>query len=168
MQWYAHIMQNEAQAREVRHRQILSLLRRARVVSQQELAERLHQRGIETTQSSLSRDLRELGVRKLGGRYLVPQPAAPAAAAVASDAAEIARLVRELRPAGPHLLVVLTPSGAAQTVGLALDRCGWPELVGTLAGDDTVFVATASPRDQQRVRQRIAELIAAHGGQLLA
>jgi transcriptional regulator of arginine metabolism len=153
-------------AREQRHRQILALLRRSRVVSQQELAERLSERGIQTTQSSLSRDLRELGVRKLAGRYVPPRPPAAGAPGRNGEAAELARLVREVRIAGPHLLVVTTPSGAAQTVGIALDRSGWPELVGTVAGDDTVFVATNSPRDQQRLRERIAAAIADAGGPL--
>lgn len=157
---------HEADTREHRHRHILMLLRRSRVASQQELAERLHERGIETTQSSLSRDLRELGIRKVAGRYVPPAAAeAPAERAVAAavglvPAIDLGRFVRAVKPAGPNLMVVLTPIGAAQAVGIALDRAGWPEVVGTLAGDDTVFVATATARGQRRLRERLAAAIA--------
>ena len=59
------------------------------------------------------------------------------------------------KPAGPHLSVVFTATGAAQTVALAIDRAAWPEVVGTMAGDDTIFVATAGAQDQKRFFQRL-------------
>ena len=58
--------------------------------------------------------------------------------------------VHGARTAGPNLIVLETAVGTAQTVAIAIDRAGWPEVVGTLAGDDTIFVATANARDQQR------------------
>src|SRR5215210_4668731 len=68
---------------------------------------------------------------------------------------EVARFVHGFKPAGPHLSVVFTATGAAQTVALAIDRAAWPEVVGTMAGDDTIFVATAGAQDQKRFFQRL-------------
>ena len=148
-------MPHETELKERRHREILTLLRRGRVRDQAQLVALLGKRGIEATQSSVSRDLRELGVAKVAGRYVAPeiregQP---------QDLAPAAAFVRGVRPAGPYLAVVFTVEGAAQTVGLALDRAGWPEVVGTLAGDDTVFVATATPSDQKHFLQRLDTLM---------
>src|SRR4029077_20945783 len=112
--------------------------------------------------------LRDLGVAWVDGRYALP-PARGEARGEAHGGldrddpgvAQIAPFLRAVKPAGPHLTVVLTVAGAAQSVGLALDRAAWPEVVGTMAGDDTVFVATASPRHQQRLLQRLERLLEA-------
>jgi transcriptional regulator of arginine metabolism len=149
-------MPTETELREQRHRAILSILRRTLVRRQDELVVRLAERGFEVTQSSVSRDLRELGVAKLAGRYVAPAPA-PAAAETAQ---EIAHYLRGAKPAGPYLTVVFTQAGSAQTVGLALDRTGWSEIVGTIAGDDTVFVASAGAREQTRILHRLSTLLA--------
>jgi len=149
-------MRSETDIREDRHKALLALLRRGVVRRQEELVERLGERGFEVTQSSVSRDLRDLGVAKVKGRYLAPP--APAADDEALD--ELAHHVRAARPAGPNLTVVFTPPGAAQTVGLALDHAGWPEVVGTVAGDDTIFVATAGAREQSRLLHRLNALAA--------
>jgi len=152
---------SETEVRDERHRAILSILRRSGVRRQDELVDQLARRGFEVTQSSVSRDLRELGVAKVGGRYVAPVP--PPGSAAAVD--EVAHHLRDARPAGPHLTVVLTRTGAAQSVGLGLDRAGWSEIVGTLAGDDTVFVATAGVRDQSRLLHRLRHLIATSGSE---
>lgn len=146
----------ESESRAERRRVILTLLRRNRVHRQDEIVEHLRTRGLEATQSSVSRDLRDLGIVKVDGRYVAPA----SIAAHADELAEAAPFLRAVKPAGPHVTVVLTLQGAAQTVGLALDRAAWPEIVGTLAGDDTVFVATAGAHDQTRVLHRIQALIA--------
>jgi transcriptional regulator of arginine metabolism len=148
-------MPSEVEVKEQRQRVLRTLLRRGTVRRQEELVARLAERGIEATQSSVSRDLREIGVAKLGGRYVLPD--APAGAT--DLLAEIAHAVRAAKPAGPHLTVVFTLTGAAQTVGVALDRAAWPEIVGTLAGDDTVFVATAGAREQGRLLHRLQALV---------
>ncbi|HXU46224.1 MAG TPA: arginine repressor [Thermoanaerobaculia bacterium] len=129
-----------------RRRVILELLRNHRVANQLELVGLLAERGLEATQSSVSRDLRFLGIAKVAGRYVAPAPAGEGR----SDLSAIVRFVLGARTAGPNLAVISTPAGGAQAVGLAIDGAGWPEVVGTLAGDDTVFVATANARDQQR------------------
>lgn len=146
----------ESASRAGRRRVVLTLLRRSRVRSQDEIVAHLRERGIDATQSSVSRDLRDLGVVKVDGRYVAPA----ASAGHADELSEVAPFLRAARPAGPHLTVVLTLQGAAQTVGLALDHAAWPEVVGTLAGDDTVFVATAGAHDQTRILHRIQALIA--------
>ena len=129
-----------------RRRVILDLLRARRVANQLELVGLLGEHGIEATQSSVSRDLRFLGVAKVAGHYVAPTAETPAGA----DFGPIGRFVRGARTAGPHLIVLETAEGTAQTVAIAIDRAAWPEVVGTLAGDDTIFVATANARDQQR------------------
>ncbi len=159
----ATFVPSEIEIKEQRQRAVRSLVRRHAVHRQEALVTLLAERGIEATQSSVSRDLRELGVAKLGGRYVLP--AAAPGSAEALD--EIAPSLRAVKPAGPHLTVVLTRTGAAQTVGVALDRAGWPELVGTLAGDDTVFVATATAREQTRLLHRLQSLIASAANETL-
>lgn len=148
-------MPTENETRERRHREILSLLRRNRIRSQGQVVERLHSRGIDATQSSVSRDFRDLGVAKVAGRYLPP----PVHQEVSTGLEESARFLRGVRPAGPHLTVVLTLEGAAQTVGLAIDKGQLPEVAGTLAGDDTVFVATSSAAGQKRLLHRFRLLL---------
>jgi transcriptional regulator of arginine metabolism len=145
----------ESEIRQRRQREIVTLLRRSRLAGQAEIVERLRQRGIEATQSSVSRDLRDLGATKVGGRYVAP----PLRREHTEDLAAAARFVRTVRPAGPFLAVVQTLVGAAQTVALAIDHATFEEVVGTLAGDDTVFVATSSARDQKRVLQRLEALM---------
>jgi len=145
----------ETEIRDRRHREILALLRKRRLQSQAEIVAALRRRGVEATQPSVSRDLQELGVVKVGGHYLTP----PVRQAPPRELAEAARFVRTVRPAGPHLAVVLTVVGSAQTVALALDHAAFPEVVGTVAGDDTIFVATATPADQKLFLQRLDGLL---------
>ncbi|MBI4422636.1 MAG: hypothetical protein HY554_02850, partial [Elusimicrobia bacterium] len=108
----------------------------------------LRKRGIEATQVSVSRDIAELGLVKAAGRYVAGHPAAPA-----SD--PLAAFVRGVAPAGPNLVVVRCDAGAAPRVGFALDQLAFPGLVGTLAGDDTVFAALASASDGARLIRQI-------------
>jgi transcriptional regulator of arginine metabolism len=134
---------------------IRSLLGRREIRRQEDLLGLLRKDGFHVTQSSVSRDLAELGAVKVEGRYVLPPTGG--ATGAQSEIAEAAAAVRDVRAAGPNLLVVLTPAGLAQRVGLALDRVGWPEVVGTIAGDDTVFVATTGRRPQDRVVKRLHE-----------
>jgi transcriptional regulator of arginine metabolism len=158
-------MPTDHEQREARHREVLEILASVRVTSQLELVELLRERGVAATQSSVSRDLRDLGIAWIGGRYALPREPRGAGApeSQSPDLAEVARFLRAVKPAGPHLTVVLTVPGAAQSVGLALDRAAWPEVVGTMAGDDTVFVATASARLQQRLIRRLERSLEAKG-----
>lgn len=125
---------------------ILDILAQRQVTRQSEFVERLHAAGIEATQSSVSRDLRELGIAKLGESYGRVQPdLSPASTDIPSG------FVRDVRTAGSCLTVIRTATGAAQRVALFLDRSDWPEVVGTISGDDTVFVATRNSQDQRQL-----------------
>lgn len=153
---YAHLlvttMPTDIEQRDRRRQAIVDLVRRTRISSQEELRAKLAARGFEATQPSVSRDLRDLGVGKAGGRYVLADELGPET----RDAlGEVVHFVRDVRPAGPHLAVVSTTVGAAQTVAIALDHAGFAELVGTVAGDDTIFVATATASQQRRFIERL-------------
>lgn len=113
------------------------------VSTQERLAELLRSEGHEVTQSSVSRDLYELGVAKVSGRYVVGQ-VQPTSSLVAAG------LVASLQ-SGPNLIVVKTATGAASRIGLLIDEGGFEGVVGTLAGDDTVFVATDGEASTRRL-----------------
>lgn len=141
-------MPADAEQRDARLTQIRTLLGRRVVKTQSQLVAMLEQRGHEVTQSSVSRDLTELGAIKVEGRYQLPDPAVGPADAVQRT---VFGLVRGTTPAGDHLLVVRTPAGASAIICSALDKLELPEVVGTIAGDDTIFVATPSRAAQQRL-----------------
>lgn len=125
------------------------MVRKERIASQDEFVSRLNQAGFAVNQASVSRDLRELGVVKLRGRYVLPAalPAIPTTGA--SSAANA--LIIEATPVGANLVVVRTVVGAASAVAARLDRRNLGDVAGTLAGDDTIFVAVRSRAAQGRV-----------------
>lgn len=141
----------ELPSRAVRHAKIRSVLGEHTVRSQAELAALLDAAGVRVTQATLSRDLDELGAVKLrtpdGGQpvYVVPEDGAPLAARQSSDAPpqRLARLLGELlisAEGSANLVVLRTPPGASNFVASALDRAGLPDVLGTIAGDDTILV----------------------------
>jgi len=130
---------------------IRDLLLQGPAETQASLVSALQDLGHIATQSSVSRDLREIGAIKTGKGYELRT----ADASGDEQVAAVANLLRSITPAGSNLLVIHTGIGAAQRVGLALDRCGWPGMVGTIAGDDTVFVATESAHAQKNLITRI-------------
>jgi transcriptional regulator of arginine metabolism len=123
------------------------------ISSQEELVERLIEDGFPVTQSAISRDLRELGVAKAQGFYVLPD--VPIAQMENGPAG--LRLLRGTRPAGPNLLVLQTATGGASRVALALDQAAIPEVVGTIAGDDTIFVATANEQQQTKLQKKLTD-----------
>jgi transcriptional regulator of arginine metabolism len=138
-----------------RHHAILRILRSGVVRRQSELARLLREDGFEVTQSSVCRDLRELGVLKASGRYLPPA----SAIAPRSDVfGGLAAFVRAIRPAGANITVIRTSTGSAQGVAVAIDTAEWPEVVGTISGDDTIFVATPDERAQRELIARLHSL----------
>lgn len=146
---------------EKRRKALLAILRGRRVARQSELVRLLKERGFRVTQSSVSRDLQQLGITKLDSGYRqIEQPDA----GDDRDAAMVAELVRDVRAAGGNLTVVKTVEGAAQRVALYLDRSGWAEIVGTVSGDDTIFVATRGGGDQRRLLARLRVLVQRDGG----
>ena len=135
-----------------RRNAILRLLRGSVVRRQEDLVGLLHQQGFDVTQSSVSRDMRELGVIKAQGRYLPP---GAELSPVQGDFGAVARFVRAVLPSGPSITVVKTSAGAAGTVAAVLDKAEWPEVVGTISGDDTIFIATQDQAAQQRLIIRL-------------
>jgi transcriptional regulator of arginine metabolism len=151
-------MPGGASQQTARREAILDILAKQRVTRQEDLVHALQQRGFDATQSSISRDLKDLGVAKVGERYLAPQSVREAE----SRPFEIlAGFVRSIATAGPNLTVVRTATGAAQSVAVALDDSGWPEVVGTISGDDTIFVATGTLRQQQLLVARLEQVFPA-------
>ncbi len=139
-----------------RRRAIAELLRSHAIRRQSELVRLLRARGLEATQSSISRDLRDLGVAKRTAGYSLPEPDRGSN----GDALRpVAEFVRDIRAAGPNLLVISTAVGAAQRVCVTLDRARWPEVVGTISGDDTIFVATPGAGAQRRLVARLQETL---------
>lgn len=136
-----------------RHAAILEAVRRRTLRTQEELASVLERQGIRATQVTLSRDLRELGVMKATEGYVSPDAVSSAPAGLSLE-----RVFREFLldaiPAG-NLVVLKTRPGGAGPVALALDRADWPEVVGTIAGDDTVFAATASAAVAESISARL-------------
>ena len=119
--------------------------------TQGSLVSALTAKGYTATQSSVSRDLRELGAIKNGDGYELPSGSRDDDEQLSA----VGDLLRTIQPAGPNLLVVRTAIGAAQRVALAFDRCNWPEVIGNIGGDDTVFVATESGTAQKNLITRI-------------
>jgi len=123
--------------------------------NQARLVRRLSQLGIEATQSSVSRDLKDLAAIKTARGYELPEARGATRAEHEPGLERLTDLLRSLTPAGPNLLVVRTAVGAAQRVALVFDQSDWAEVVGTVAGDDTVFVATENLRNQRNVVNRL-------------
>lgn len=142
------------QHREARRTAIVRLLRSSPVRRQQELVRLLKREGHEVTQSSVSRDLRELGVLKHSEGYVLPDNA-DLAGRTQDNFATVAQFVREVRTAGTSITVVKTTIGSASSVAAAIDKAGWNEVAGTVSGDDTIFIATADARAQGAVLERL-------------
>jgi transcriptional regulator of arginine metabolism len=140
-----------------RHKAILDLLDEGPVESQDSLQQRLERKGFEVGQATLSRDIHELklvkgadGYRRAGERL--------GADSVLPSVMHLARqFVIEIRQA-QNLLVVKTTVGSAQPVAAALDASHWPEVVGTIAGDDTVLVIATDTRKARALAQQIRDL----------
>ncbi len=142
-----------------RHKAILEVVREGAIANQEALRARLRKRGIQVAQATLSRDIRELGLVKgadSNGRphYQVPGEDAPHPAA-------LQRLLPDLFVSADgtkNLLLLRTLVGGAQPIGAALDGEQWPEVLGTVAGDDTLLVILRDARHLAAVRERIERL----------
>lgn len=130
-----------------RQKKILSLIQAKPIGTQQELRALLERTGVPATQSSLSRDLEELGVVKHHGHYTVPRLNGTPAGGLLS-----------LDRAGDNLIVARTESGLASAAAVRIDGAAISELVGTLAGEDTIFIAVADAKTQRAAMKKIWEL----------
>ncbi len=141
----------------LRQRAVLEALRHGPVANQEDLQRALRKRGFKVGQATLSRDIRDLNLSKTGTGYALPQGEAAGLALP-----PVQRLVREfvldVRPA-QNLLVVKTIIGSAQPVAAALDEQEWEELVGTIAGDDTILIVCPDKNAAGRLAARIEEML---------
>ena len=140
----------------LRQGQILRLVKAEAIDNQDALCRRLRAGGLRVTQATVSRDVHELKLVKTDRGYqTLPAEAAPAAPSLPRMARES---IRDLRPA-QNLLVLKTPPGGAQSLGAALDAAGWAEIVGTVAGDDTILIISGSVRQRVAVQKRIQDML---------
>jgi transcriptional regulator of arginine metabolism len=171
-----------------RQAQIAGILAQAAVRSQEELAELLAERGVRVTQATLSRDLDELGAVRLRGAggalvYALPgEPggpgsrpggladrpvrAEPVTGADREPSARLARVAPELlvaAEASANLIVIRTPAGGAQLLASAIDHAGWPSILGTVAGDDTVLVIARDPAGGAELARSLLRLAERRG-----
>jgi transcriptional regulator of arginine metabolism len=148
--------------KQLRQRAIRDLVDQRPIRTQQELAAALRERGFRTTQATMSRDVADLGLIKVSrdgtAVYALP-PRLVEAETSGEDRLRklLADLPLETREAG-LLLILRTLPGSAHAIAAAIDRARWPEVAGSIAGDDTVFVATADRGSLQRVKRRLQHL----------
>ncbi len=134
--------------KEQRHTALLNLIGENRISRQDRLAELLEKKGFSVTQSSVSRDLVELGVVKLGGYYSLPQ----------KSKNEMVFGLTSLEIAGDNLIVAKCESGLASACAVRIDSESYDEVVGTIAGDDTIFIAVRDGKGQKSALKKIWEL----------
>lgn len=153
----------KADTKQVRHRALRRLIAEGEMHTQDELVEALRREGITVTQATVSRDIVELGLVRaaVGGRmiYTLPESIALTDAAVARR--RLAHLLSELPLAfgeSSALLVVRTAPAMANMVAVTLDACAYPEIVGTVAGDDTIFIALRSEQDRDQARRYLSDV----------
>lgn len=134
--------------RRQRHLKILEIISTHAIRTQEELADALAREGWDVTQSSVSRDIAALRLVKIDGAY--QRPALSQRPRHDPDEQRIAEGVLTIESAGDALIVLHTPPGEANRVGAALDRLAWPDVLGNISGDDTIFVAVKHPAAQRR------------------
>jgi len=142
-------------SKRARQKRIIAIITKRNVASQEELSELLDLEGVAVTQSTLSRDIRELGIVKSRGRYQV----APLRNNVPSPES-VRRMFQQFllqSDVSGNILMLRTPPGSAHSLGVVLDTLEWPEILGTVAGDDTVFVLLRNQRLGGKVLRRIRE-----------
>ena len=144
--------------RRQRHLRILELISTRVIRTQEELAEALTAQGWEVTQSSVSRDISALRLVKVDGAY---RRTAARSSHVDPDERRVAEGVLTIETAGDALVVLHTSPGEANHVAVALDRLAWAEVIGTIAGDDTIFVAVKDLGAQRRLRRALQRLVSA-------
>lgn len=147
-------------SREARRRLVLELVGQGRIRSQYDLQSELSAHGIVVNQGTLSRDVRALGLLKGKDGYELPTTAGPqgnGSDASLSIYSAVHTWLTSAASAGA-LVVLKTPPSGASPLAIALDHAGWKEVVGTIAGDDTVFVATPTPADARRVEILLGDI----------
>jgi len=137
-----------------RQGQILKLIRAKAIHTQEQLAQELRGIGVPATQVTLSRDIRELGLAKTGEGYrqIEPESSGPDIAAMAAEFLQDVRVAQ-------NLVVLKTSVGHASSIAVALDQEDWPEITGTIAGDDTVLVIAPDAKTADGLRKKLLSYI---------
>jgi transcriptional regulator of arginine metabolism len=138
-----------------RQSQILQIVERQRVQTQEELARELSKAGIQATQVTLSRDIRELGLVKSADGY---QRLGGESASLGPDLATVVQEFLTDARVAQNLLVLRTLPGNASTLASALDRERWEEVIGTIAGDDTILVIAPDNTQAETLRRRLLDM----------
>jgi len=143
----------------LRQKAILAVLEKGPLASQEELQRALRRQGFKVGQATLSRDIHELGLVKSAEGYALPNGDGASDSALPSVSRLMREFVLDVRPA-QNLLVIKTTVGSAQPVAAALDEEGWPEAVGSVAGDDTILIVCSTKKAASRLAARTQELLA--------
>jgi len=151
-------MSNSIQSQISRQEAIRDLLLSRSASTQQSLVDALNLKGFKATQSSVSRDLKEIGAIKTNDGYSLIE--------TLNKKPELEKniltLIMSINEVGSNLLVIKTPVGTAQQVALFLDNCDWPEIVGNIGGDDTVFTAVPNKSCQRNLVNKINFITNSH------
>jgi transcriptional regulator of arginine metabolism len=148
-----------------RQETIRAILASTAVASQDELRKKLHKRGFEVTQATLSRDIHDLKLVKGSGGYSLPHPPAPPATKIEEDDDAPLSIDEVIDSFGLRVrqamnqVVLRTVMGGAQPIAASLDRAGWREVVGTIAGDDTVLIICPDIRTATEIETRIRTML---------
>jgi len=142
----------------LRQRAVLEALRHGPIASQDDLQRALRKRGFKVGQATLSRDIRDLNLSKTSAGYALGQGESGAALALPPVQRLVREFVLDVRTA-QNLLVVKTIIGSAQPVAAALDEQQWEEMMGTIAGDDTILIVCLDNKAAKAVATRIEEML---------
>jgi transcriptional regulator of arginine metabolism len=143
-----------------RRAQIVDLLRNEQIATQGELRRKLARRGIHVTQATVSRDIEDLGLVKSRTGYRLPEATDPVAPPQLAMSVVLKEFLTDARQAA-NMVVLKTRPGNAHSIAVALDAEPWEGVIGTIAGDDTIFVATAGTRQAAQIRKKILALVVA-------
>ena len=135
--------------RNTRHESLLQLIGTGAYSAQEDVVAKMVENGFDVTQSSISRDFRQLGVSKIGGVYRV---------ATRLDRVRLSHFIQSISTAGPNMLVVKTESGGASPVAEAVDHAVLSGIVGTVAGDNTIFIATENSEVHEPIKRFLGEI----------
>lgn len=144
-----------------RHEKIIELIRKYNIDTQEELASRLNESGFKVTQATISRDIRALNMTKVTGkdgksRYAILEGSSP------DTGDKYSRVMRDAivsADAARNLVVIRTVPGMAMGVAAALDAMKWPEILGSIAGDDTIMCALRTDDEAETVTERVLALV---------
>ena len=156
----------KADSKQLRHRLIRQMVAAGQMHTQEDLVEALRGAGINVTQATVSRDIVELGLVRaaIGGKVIYTLPESVSFTDTAVARRRLAHLLSEVPLAfgdSTALLIVRTAPGMANMVAATLDACAYPEIVGTVAGDDTIFIALRTEEDRAQVRSYLSEMVPA-------